>query len=252
MRARAWLLGEPLVRVTGRSDVRRADVELDVDAESYGDDGPYLWGAQLSGADIGLPGGFRAFVTWEQLPHASQGLVFGEFFSYLEQVLAAAADRGLTVAVYCFGRAAEERWMLGLARQFDGVPGVPDAATITRFCASPAWVDLLQEIRREFVATGSLRLKDLAGRIGFHWRDPEPGGENSMAWYRAVIDEPSAQRAGHPMAERILQYNEDDVLATLAVRRWITGHRRDLPTVAGLESPEWRRSRGAPTDPARS
>ena len=56
------------------------------------------------------------------------------------------------------------------------------------FCASPQWVDLLLEIKRQFVATGSLRLKELARAIGFSWRDPEPGGENSMAWYRAAVD----------------------------------------------------------------
>jgi len=36
------------------------------------------------------------------------------------------------------------------------------------------------------------------------------------------------------MAERVLRYNEDDVLATLAVRRWINEHRAELPTVADL------------------
>ena len=32
----------------------------------------------------------------------------------------------------------------------------------------------------------------------------------------------------------MIRYNEDDVLATLAVRRWITEHRAELPTVADL------------------
>jgi predicted RecB family nuclease len=94
------------------------------------------------------------------------------------------------------------------------------------------------------VATGSLRLKELARAIGYSWRDPEPGGENSMAWYRAAVDGHSDRTAtsmaadagsAHPMARRVVRYNEDDVLATLAVRRWITEHLDELPTVADLQ-----------------
>ena len=93
VRARAWVRGVPLIRIRPGASIRRADVELDVDAESYGEDGAYLWGAALSGADVGLPQGYRAFVTWQQLPSAEQGAVFGDFFNYLVRVRAA-AERG--------------------------------------------------------------------------------------------------------------------------------------------------------------
>jgi predicted RecB family nuclease len=239
LRARAWQRGVPLVRVSARSSISRADVEIDVDAESYGEDGAYLWGAQLSGADVGMPAGYRAFVTWEQLPSPAQGAVFGSFFGYLMHVRAAAAARGLSFAVFCYAKAAEERWMLGLARRYAGLAGVPDAKTVADFCASAQWVDLMLEIKRQFVLPGSLRLKELAAAVGFSWRDPEAGGENSMAWYRAAvgIEGPplgDQDASSNPMADRVIRYNEDDVLATLALRHWITEHLSDLPTVADL------------------
>ena len=234
VRARARLGGFPLVRVGPRASIRRAAVELDVDAESYGEDGAYLWGAALSGADVGIPGGYRAFVTWERLPSPTQGEVFGGFFDHLIRVRDAAAARGLSLAVYCYGKSAEERWMLDLARRYGGRPGVPDADQVAAFCASPHWVDLLTEVKRQFVPPGSLRLKDLASSIGFAWRDPEPGGENSMVWYRAAVGGGSSQAAAQ-MAQRVVRYNEDDVLATLAVRNWIDQHLQELPTVAELE-----------------
>ncbi len=53
----------------------------------------------------------------------------------------------------------------------------------------------MAEIKRHFVLPGSLRLKELAAAVGFSWRDPEPGGENSMAWYRLAVDGPSPQAA---------------------------------------------------------
>lgn len=238
IRARAWLRGVPLVRVGPKAAVRRADVEVDVDAESYGEDGAYLWGATLSGADVGLRQGYRSFVTWTPLPSADQGAVFGEFFGYLMRVRAAAAQRGLTFAAFCYARQAEERWMLGLSRRYAGRPGVPDATEVSAFCASDQWVDLLQEIRRQFLVPGSLRLKELAGAMGFRWRDLEPGGENSMAWYREAVTPEAPGQVGRQreMADRVLRYNQDDVLATLAVREWITVHRAELPTVAELEN----------------
>ncbi|MET0965144.1 MAG: TM0106 family RecB-like putative nuclease [Nakamurella sp.] len=233
VRARAWVRGVPLVRVGPRASIRRADVEIDVDAESYGEDGAYLWGAALSGADVGLPQGYRAFVTWAQLPSAEQGTAFGDFFGYLMQVRAAAVNSGLTFGVFCYAKSAEERWMLGLARRYAGLPGVPAARDVAAFCSSSEWIDVLQEIKRQYVPRGSLKLKELAGAMGFSWRDPEPGGENSMAWYRAVVDDPASPE-GVEMAQRVLRYNEDDVLATLAVRRWVNEHRTELPTVAEL------------------
>jgi predicted RecB family nuclease len=160
--------------------------------------------------------------------------VFGGFYCYLQLVRAAAAARGLSFAVFCYAKAAEERWMLGLARRYAGLPGVPDAEQVAVFCASAQWVDLLAEIRRQFVAPGSLRLKELAGAIGFSWRDPEPGGENSMAWYRAAVDAGTTDHA-RQLARRVIRYNEDDVLATRALRQWINGHLGELPTVADLE-----------------
>jgi predicted RecB family nuclease len=227
--------------VDSRATIGRADVEIDLDAESYGEDGAYLWGALLSGAPVGLPAGYRAFVTWDQLPSTTQGQVFGSFFEYLMQVRAAAAVRGLSFAVFCYAKAAEERWMLGLARRYAGTPGVPDAKAVAEFCASTQWVDLMLEIKQQFVLPGSLRLKELAATIGFSWRDPEAGGENSMAWYRAAVGVGAPgdlDDAPNPMADRVIRYNEDDVLATLALRTWITDHLAELPTVADLEAQE--------------
>jgi predicted RecB family nuclease len=235
VRARAWLRGLPLIRRTARVAVPRADIELDVDMESYLDDGAYLWGTYLTGADVGAPAGYRAFATWEFLPHADEGRAFVEFWRYLRSLQSAAAGRGLTMAVYCYSRAAEERWLRSTPRRYPDVPGMPSVAEIAEFCASPAWVDVYAEIRSLFVVPGSMRLKALAPVAGFAWRDPEPGGENSMAWYRQAV----GADTGLPdlrAADRVLRYNEDDVLATLALRRWITDHAHEVPTVADLDA----------------
>jgi predicted RecB family nuclease len=106
---------------------------------------------------------------------------------------------------------------------------MPTRADIAAFCASPQWVDLYQEVKRLFIVPGSLRLKAVAPVAGFRWRDPEPGGENSMAWYIAATaqDAPSARHR-----QRILDYNEDDVRATWALRQWMSQHPEAMPTAA--------------------
>ena len=237
VRARAWQRGVPLVRIGQGGAVKRADVELDVDSESYGQDGAYLWGTYLSGADVGLPQGYRPFATWQPLPSAAEGEIFVDFYRYLQQVGQAAAARGRTFAAFCFARAAEERWMRTMPRRHPAVAGMPSEREVAAFCGSAEWVDVHAELKRLFVPTGSLRLKSVAAALGFSWRDPEPGGENSMAWYLAGVDPavgPPSGRGDESMKLRVLHYNEDDVRATLAVRRWLSENGGALPTAAEL------------------
>jgi len=235
VRARAWQRGIPLVRIGRRSAIPRADVELDVDSESYGQDGAYLWGTYLSGAEVGFAAGYRPFVTWQPLPSIGEAQVFVGFYRFLLDVRAAATARGLSFAAFCYARTAEERWMHAIPRRYPEVAGMPTAQEVAGFCASPDWVDVHAELKRLFLPTGSLRLKAVATALGFSWRDPEPGGENSLAWYRSAVGAGSAT-PDPEMAQRILRYNEDDVQATLAVREWLGRNGITLPTVADLEA----------------
>ena len=55
---------------------------------------------------------------------------------------------------------------------------------------------------------------------GFSWRDPDPGGRNSMAWFQQAVS--GATPAERDSARiRVLEYNEDDVKATHRVRAWL-------------------------------
>ena len=233
LRARAMLAGVPLVRRSERVEVPRADLELDVDMESYGEDGAYLWGTYLSGpavAGLGLIPGYQPFATWRRLPDPDEGRAFAEFWAYLSRLRGLAAEHGLTFAAYCYSRQAEERWIKSTPRRYPDIPRMPSPAEVDEFCVCPQWVDMYQQIKQNFIVPGSMKLKVLAPLTGFAWRDVDPGGENSMAWYRLATDaEPDLA-----MAMRILEYNEDDVRATLALRRWITARSGHVPTVAEL------------------
>jgi predicted RecB family nuclease len=219
--AKAWLANLTVVRRIPAIHVPRADVEVDVDMESFGDAGAYLWGALLTGADIGEPTGYRAFATWEPLPTDDEARSFAAFWEWLTVVRLRARARGLSFRAYCYNELAENRWLLASAKRFAGKPGIPTTEQVQAFITSDAWFDLFGSVRDHFLCSRGKGLKTIAPAAGFHWRDSEASGENSMRWYRdAVGMDGNAPHDGQ--RTRLLEYNEDDVRATHALRGWMS------------------------------
>ncbi|MEV6229362.1 TM0106 family RecB-like putative nuclease [Saccharopolyspora shandongensis] len=232
--AKAWLRNLPLVRRVRDLSVPRADVEVDVDMESYADAGAYLWGCWLSGVDIGEEPGYRAFVSWEPLPSDDEARSFADFWTWFGSVRRRAYERGLSFRAYCYNELAENRWMLASAERFAGKPGVPSVAEVREFIGSAEWVDLFASVREQFLCPNGKGLKVIAPSAGFGWRDAEASGENSMRWYRDAV----GLGGGVPVLsqrDRILDYNEDDVRATWTIRRWMTSEAsNEIPYAADL------------------
>jgi predicted RecB family nuclease len=205
--------------------VLRADVEVDVDMESFGEGGAYLWGALLRRPGGTRPGdeepGYRAFATWEPVPTDDEARSFAEFWTWLTGVRDAALASGRTFAAYCYNEQAENRWLLASARRFAGRPGIPPVEDVEAFIADPSWVDIFAVVDEWFLCAHGKGLKRVAPAAGFAWRDPEAGGENSMRWYRDAVGMDGAP-PDPAQRERLLAYNADDVAATAAVRDWMT------------------------------
>jgi len=232
--AKAWLADLTVVRRVRDVTVPRADVEVDVDMESFGDAGAYLWGAWLSGADVGEAHGYRAFATWEPLPTDDEGRSFAEFWQWLTMIRLRATARGLSFRAYCYNELAENRWLLASAKRFAGKPGIPTTGQVQAFITSDAWFDLFGSVRDYFLCSRGKGLKTIAPAAGFTWRDPEASGENSMRWYRdAVGMDGAAPDAGQ--RRRLLEYNEDDVQATYTLRGWMSSPAvNEIPYVGDL------------------
>jgi len=76
----------------------------------------------------------------------------------------------------------------------------------------PAYaVDLYHHVVRPKTEwpTRDFSIKTLASFLGFSWRDPNPSGAASIEWYHRWTE------SGDPeIRQRILDYNEDDCVAT--------------------------------------
>ena len=65
--------------------------------------------------------------------------------------------------------------------------------------------------------TYSYGIKNIARQVGFSWRDADPGGANSIAWYNDYLSDPDNKQ---DVLQRILDYNEDDCKAMVAVKSY--------------------------------
>ena len=195
------------------------DVEIDVDMESY-DDVTYLWGARVRAPGVeGVSEGYVSFGHFTANLAPQEGSIFDEFWSWFEQIRKWCSTRGLQFRAYCFFASAEN----GAMRQALDRGASSSRDDVESFIASPDWVDLHEIVKRVIQTDGPLGLKVVAPAAGFNWRDDDPGGENSMAWFEEALAGDVSSR------QRILDYNEDDCAATAALRDWLNGAARQLP-----------------------
>ena len=95
-----------------------------------------------------------------------------------------------------------------LAEKYPAVCSVDDVDAL--FC-SPAMIDLYFGVVKKATEWPlyDQSIKTLAQYLGFSWRDADPSGAASIEWYNRWLE------SGDPaIKQRILEYNEDDCLAT--------------------------------------
>ncbi|KUL23703.1 TM0106 family RecB-like putative nuclease [Actinoplanes awajinensis] len=182
--------------------VPRADVEIDIDAEWGADDRVYLWGLLVTS------GGASRYEAFFEPAVTDEARLTGHCLARLDALAAEAEEQGRSLLVYHYTHPERTR-----AARFTPVP---------RGAAQPErWVDLHRLVKDGVESRAGLGLKVIAVHgAGFHWRDDDPGGRQSQDWHRA------AREGDQQAARRLLDYNEDDVRANLAVRDWLTASYR--------------------------
>jgi predicted RecB family nuclease len=206
--------------------VPRADIEVDVDMESV-NEGCYLWGTLLNVRAAAGPESatFIPFASWNPDIEAGEIEAFLGFWEWFSELRRGAARRGFTFRAYCYHKAAENGQLRRLAARCGVEEDVDD------FIRSEQWVDLLTIVRDQLITgLASMGLKTVAPLAGFSWREEDVGGVLAMVRYvEATSDADPSLRAA---AQRwIVEYNEDDVRATAALREWLDQRASLLPSI---------------------
>lgn len=225
--ARARLGPNPAYRRRGVDQVvvSRADIEIDVDMENV-TGGCYLWGTLLnerepSGA---VSSAYVPFVSWD--PDTARGEMgaFLAFWEWLRDLRREAVKRGASLLAYCYSQGAEN----GQLRRLAARCGLED--DVDDLLHSDQWVDLYPVVTKQLVTGRGMGLKKVAPMVGFSWRGPEVGGDLAMVRYIEATS--AADESVRESARRwILEYNEDDVRATAALREWLDENASHLPSI---------------------
>jgi predicted RecB family nuclease len=196
-RASGTLLRRPGVDL----DLPDAAHQIDFDVETY------LGSLYLAGLLVHEPEGsaFRPISDWSGTPAGERRVLEG-LFRFLDSV----AERGDAVVYHWTDY---ERTILREASIRHGL-SLRSAPSVDEWF-DQFGCDLWSWIKQRFVSPNGYSLKVIAPLCGFDWRDGDPGGAQSELWYVDALDGDDEQRV------RILEYNEDDVAAQAAIRRWV-------------------------------
>lgn len=178
-------------------DLEEADVEIDLDVE-HDDAGVYLWGYLVTRR--GVADSEYHSVGSPQPESDPDGLLAKSLVRQVADAIREAQSAGLKVRLFHYGT-TERRFL-------ERVGG--EAADLLAVAT-----DLLEFVRRRFSSTEGFSLKALAPLGGANWRTQGLDGETSTEWIARA-------RAGDEQAWlELLAYNEDDVRATLILRRYV-------------------------------
>lgn len=177
-------------------ELPEADIELFFDIESDPlRDFDYLFGVLEVTQD-----GQEYHEFFAESPE-QEGEMWKEFVKFVEGRLEA--------PIYHYGWFEQE--VIG---RFMAKYGVSD---IAREAFERNMIDLLALIRPAIIFPLSFySLKDLATYVGFQWRSKDASGANSVMWFEEWLRKKSPK-----LLRKIIEYNEDDVIATYKLQRWV-------------------------------
>ena len=177
------------------------DVEIDFDVETYRG---MLYLAGLLITDVG-GSRFSPIADWTGTPDGERRIL-ADLFAFFDDV----ASSGDAVVYHWTGY---ERTILKEAAERHGL-SLASAPSVDEWFDRYA-CDLWAWTKQRFVSPNGYSLKVIAPLCGFDWRDDDPGGAQSELWYVDLLKGNESRRS------RLLEYNEDDVAAQLAIRRWV-------------------------------
>jgi predicted RecB family nuclease len=213
-RAKLIMDGQQFERIsTGPIEVPEAELEIDFDIETTAEGLIYLWGFRTHHGRS-LDGDYLGFADFTEPDADRERDLAVRALNWLREQ----AESAGSVCVYHYSGFE----VAALQRLAEAYPQEPIFGWALGF-AEDHFCDLLRLVKQNFFGVNGIGLKSVAsGAAGFRWRDDDAGGLNSTRWFiDAAHGETAEQR--RLARQRVLDYNEDDVIATARVRAWLRG-----------------------------
>lgn len=185
--------------IRSQVDLPEADIELFFDIESDPlRDFDYLFGVLKVSSQ-----GEEYHHFFADSPD-QEGQMWDDFVHFIEQHMDA--------PIYHYGWFEEE-----VVHRFTAKYG---ASQIAQEAFERNMLDLLALVRPAVIFPISFySLKDIANYIGFSWRSEDASGANSVIWFEEWLKKKSPK-----LLRKIIEYNEDDCVATYKLQRWVREH----------------------------
>ncbi len=196
MRDQAIAIVENRHMIRSHISLPEASIELYFDIESDPlRDFDYLFGV------LAVESGTQTYHSFFAESPDQEAVMWAEFVEFIE--------RHLDAPIYHYGLFEQE-----VVQRFAMRYGCSE---IAREAMERNMIDILSLVRPAVIFPLSFySLKDIASYIGFSWRSKDASGANSVIWFEDWL------RTKKPkLLQKIMEYNEDDVIATYKLQRWV-------------------------------
>lgn len=184
------------------------ELEIDFDIETSRDDRIYLWGFLVHDRATGEVD-YHAFADFSALDDETEGALAARAGEWLARLC---ADRDAQIYHYSDYELVHLAKVAGMTK---------DSHLLSLLAQRELFTDLFACVKQHWFGAHGLGLKVVAAEgPGFSWRDSDPSGLASQGWFADSIGAATAEDR-QAAATRVLEYNEDDVRATFAVRQWL-------------------------------
>jgi predicted RecB family nuclease len=216
-RGRLLSAGVSLERLTpGPIDIPSADIEIDWDIETSSNRYAYLWGFLIHDRrDPDREPTYHSVHNFALNGPLKELALAEEALGWLKDFVS--SQVGASVLVYHYSSSE----VTTVRRLSEGTGRRLRALAWFHSWRTEHCVDLHPYVQDNFFSVEGLGLKTVASvGAGFAWRDTDPGGLNSQHWLDEALSCDDAERQ-QAIFTRLLDYNEDDVRATWALRGWL-------------------------------
>lgn len=195
-RARVMLGGKPVIRPGFEFPKGKKEIYFDIEDDPT-QDLTYLYGLLVQDAS-----GDWTYKNFLSESPADEKQTVREFWDYIAR---------LSDTVFYVYSPKERSTLRKLMERYGLDPDVYDQYAANEY---DLYTDLV--VKYSDWPTYSYGIKNIARLVGFSWRDTDPSGANSIVWYNEYLKDQSKVN----MLNRIVEYNEDDCRAMLAIKEF--------------------------------